>query len=75
LENKVALRKFLWVQVELPEVKKDRAAEARATLESACFGFQLLNAAIEAFGVPQNLGGELLEGSTSNGALFPGSAF
>jgi hypothetical protein len=46
----MALGKILWVQIELPQVKKDGAAKARATLEPACFGFQLLNAAIEAFG-------------------------
>jgi hypothetical protein len=45
-----AQREFLWVQIKLPQVKKDSAAKAEPTLEFACFGFQLLNATVETFG-------------------------
>jgi hypothetical protein len=48
--RKTALREFLWVQIELPQMKQDRAAKAKRAFETACFGFQLLDAAIDAFG-------------------------
>lgn len=45
-----ALPESLWVQVELPEVKKDGLAETGPFSKAASLGFQLLNATVDIFG-------------------------